>query len=320
MMSGSDKPGSNKKIVLLATGGTIAFENGALRLRAADLAATVDDRLLGAGVEILPVDFESLPSSSLTPADTLRILEEAEAAARDADGVVVTHGTDTMEEAGYLFSLHWQERAPLVLTGAMRPATTPGADGPRNLLAACLVAADARFIDGRPLVVMHDKIFAAGEITKVHSWDTDTFAGDFGPLGSVNPWGEIRLYRPQPDTREILPRPERYPEPVAILMVGSGGDGSEIDALVSAGYRGVVVAAAGRGGIPRGMKRAIDAAIDAGVIVVVASRCPLGGTATAMDPGDILWSGEINAPKARLRLMTGLAQWGPDRKRLSELF
>ena len=320
MTSEADNPEGNTKITLLATGGTIAFENGTLRLRAEDLAAIVADRLLEAGVEIIPRDLESLPSSSLTPADTLRILDEAEVAARDADGVVITHGTDTMEETGYLLSLHWEERVPLVLTGAMRPATTPGADGPRNLLAACLVAADTRFIDRGPMVVMHDKIFVAGQITKIHSWDTDTFAGDSGPLGSVDPWGGVHLYRREPDPREILSRPRHYPEPVAILMVGSGGDGSEIDALVSAGYRGVVVAAAGRGGIPRGMKDAIDAAIDAGTIVVVASRCPLGGTADASDPGGILWAGEINAPKARLKLMTGLAQWGPDRKRLSELF
>ncbi|MFW5896712.1 MAG: asparaginase [Bacillota bacterium] len=308
------------RATLLATGGTIAHGPGGIRLGARDLVAGVEGNLARDGIEVEVEDLKRVPSSSLTPEDVLGMLRRAESALPDSRGVVITHGTDTLEETGFLFSLHWERDAPLVLTGAMRPARTPGEDGPRNLSAACRVATDPRSRGRGPLVVMHDKIFRAGDVTKIHSWDTDTFSADSGPEGSIDPWNYLTYHRP-PGRPQILSRkPKEYPEPVAIVTVGTGSDGSEVDALVSAGYRGLVVAVAGRGGIPEGTGDALVRAISAGTVVVATSRCPLGGTASGYDSRGILWAGGLNAPKARLLLMTGLALWGRDGDRLAEIF
>ncbi|MFO7942036.1 MAG: asparaginase [Bacillota bacterium] len=308
------------RVALFATGGTIAHGPRGIKLGAQDLVAGIEANLARDGIEVEGADLDRVPSSSLTPEDVLEMLRRAQGVLDNCRGVVITHGTDTLEETGFLFSLHWESDAPLVLTGAMRPARTSGEDGPRNLSAACRVAADPLSRGRGPLVVMHDKIFRAGDVTKVHSWDTDTFAADAGAEGSIDPWSNLTYHRPADGPKTLPRKPPEYPEPVAILTVGAGSDGSEVDALVSAGYRGLVLAVAGRGGIPGGTKDALLRAISADTVVVAASRCPLGGTTAGYDSHGILWAGALNAPKARLLLMTGLALWGRDSEKLAQIF
>ncbi len=310
----------DRRIALLATGGTIAFEGGKLRLDAADLAETIANNLREHRVRIKPYDVEAVPSTALSPSDMLRLLDRARSLVGEFDGIVMTHGTDTLEETAYLFSMHWDQPTPVVITGAMRPAITPGADGPRNLLAACLVAAHDDSLHRGPLAVMHDKIFRGNDITKLHSWDTDTFVANGGLEGTVNPWEEIRYQRAPSERPTPLPRPEEYAEPAAILTVGAGSDGSEVEALLAGGFRGLIVAAAGKRGIPTGMRTSLARARESGAIVVGSSRCPLGGSGLGVDDDGIIWAGDLNPAKARLRLMTGMALWGNDADVIARLF
>ncbi len=308
------------RITLLATGGTIAFRAGRMRLEASDLIDTVLDDIAPDGITLVGKDLKGVPSTSLTPSDILDIVGEAEAALEDSDAVIITHGTDTMEETGYLLGLHWNREEPIVLTGAMRPATSPGSDGPRNLLASCLVAANSQTIGKGPLAVMHDKIFAADDITKIHTWDTDTFVANSGPMGWVDPWNRVTYVHDSTVERTTLPRPGGYSEPVAVVTVGLGSDGSEIDALFAGGYRGVVLATAGRGGIPRSMRESLRSAMAGGMVVAASSRCPLGGVHRSSGDDGILWTGMLNPHKARLLLMTGMALHGTDRAALAKIF
>lgn len=311
-----------RNITVVATGGTIATpadRQSGKRLTARDLKDLVSQ----AGdldLEVRWHDFCNLPSSALSAAKILDLLEHLQdELTRGAGGLVVTHGTDVLEETAYLLSLLWGHDEPLVLTGAMRSAGSPGSDGPRNLLAS-LVAAGSDASRGRgPLVLLNDRIHAGTEVTKLHSWATDTFTSEWGPVGVVNQWNELQ-YRRSVKRGRVFPRPESMDEPVPLVTVGIGMGEGLADALAGAGYRAAVVAAAGRGAIPPGFREGIERAAEAGMIVVVASRCAFGGTASGFSRGNVITAGDLNGPKARIKLMLALGLYGPDIDRIREVF
>ncbi|MGK5739069.1 asparaginase [Micromonospora sp. URMC 103] len=245
-------------IVLITLGGTIAMggvdagrPGVVTRLTGADLTAAVPG-LADLGVPLDVRDVRAVPSASLTYRQVLDVVDVASAAVADgATGVVVTQGTDTLEESAYLADLVWRHPAPLVFTGAMRNPTLAGPDGPANLLAAVRVAAAPAACDLGVLAVMNDEVHAARWVRKTHSTSTATFASpNAGPVGHVIE-GAVRVLA-RPERREPLPRvdPNRLDATrVALYTVTLDDDGLLLGGITE-GHHGLVVAGFGVGHVP----------------------------------------------------------------------
>lgn len=284
-------------------------------LGAADLLASVPS--LAGVAQIEAVTLATLPGASLSLDDVLAALDwAAEAVKRGAAGVVLVQGTDTLEETAYLLDLFWDRPEPLVVTGAMRPPSAPGPDGPANLFAAVVVAASPLSRDRGVVVVMNDLVHAATRVRKSHSTATDAFtSGDFGPLarvqeGAVTYGNRVRRMPPLP--RPASPSPSR----VALVQACLGDGARLLELVVQDGYDGVVVSAFGAGHVSRALAEVIEATSDR-VPVVFATGTGDGSTLshTYGFPGsesDLLRRGAISAGwldarKARLLLWALLA-------------
>ena len=238
-------------VALFTLGGTISMA-GRTRLTGADLTAAVPGLAdLAAPLEIQ--DIESVPSANLTLAKLLDVVDAASKAISDgAVGIVVTQGTDTLEETAFLVDQVWPHSQPFVLTGAMRNPTLAGPDGPANLLAAARVACSPAARDLGALVVFNDQIHAARWVRKTHSTSTATFASpNAGPIGQL-----------VEDQVRILTRPSRQDgvpgraEPadldaaqVALYTVTLDDDGVLLKGLADT-HQGLVVAGYGVGHVP----------------------------------------------------------------------
>lgn len=273
-------------------------------------------------------DFARWPGPHITPLRMLDLARQVEAKLADQqiDGVVVTHGTDTLEETACLFDHIIDSEKPVVLVGAMRNSSELSWDGPANLRSAIRVAADPAARGLGTLVVFDDQILPAAEATKTHTESTDTFQSrDFGPLGMIDKDRLIVTRRPL--NRVHLPT-DRLEERVEIIKVYAGADGRFIDHALSDGARGLIIEALGRGNVTIAMLPALQRAIDAGLPVVVTSRCPRGrvldtygyegGGRQLRRMGAIL-GGMLPSHKARIRLMLALGA-GWEMERIRELF
>lgn len=293
-------------IHLLATGGTIAGEadpdarpgryRAGVRPVEALLAAVPGLDALGplTARQILALD-----SKDMTPADWLPLLAATRAALDEpaCAGVVILHGTDTLEETAWFLHLTLPAGKPVVLTGAMRPADHPAADGPANLRAALRLAASPEACDKGVLVVMNGQIFGARGVVKARSTGLDAFE-------SPEPWQSAR-----PDGRFAGLQVAELPR-VDILPGYAGAPADLIDASVAAGARGLVLALAGNGSVPAAWLPALRAARRQGVAIVRGSRAagPVEADANADDTGEgWLTAGDQPPPKARIALMLGLA-------------
>lgn len=304
---------------MVATGGTIASRvdpaTGAARavVSAAELVAQLPE--LSDVAELRLTEFSRVSSWNLTPAmmaelaRTIRLLQ----ADPETAGVVVTHGTDTMEESAFAIELLTDAEPPVVFTGAMRNASLPGPDGPRNLLSAVRVAADPAARGIGTLVVMNEEIHAARHVAKTHASALSAFSSPgTGPLGVVDGGGAWLRFRP----RRVAALPLAAPEPrVHLFHAAAGSDPLPLEAALAAGARGVVIAGTGSGNVYEGWDRAVRDLLDAGVAVVLVSRC-VGGrvSPTYGGPGGGrgLWDagvvpgGDLSGPKARIALMFAL--------------
>ena len=293
-------------IHLLATGGTIAGEadpdarpgryRAGVRPVEALLAAVPGLDALGplTARQILALD-----SKDMTPADWLAILAATRTAVADpsCDGVVILHGTDTLEETAWFLHLTLPAGKPVVLTGAMRPADHPAADGPANLLAAVHLAASPGARDKGVLVVMNGMAFGARRVLKARCSGLDAFE-------SAEPWQAARA-----DGRFSGLEPAALPR-VDILPGYAGAPADLIDASVAAGARGLVLALCGHGSVPTAWLPALRAARRAGVEILRGSRASgrVEPDANADDSGEgWLTAGDLPPPKARIALMLGLA-------------
>ena len=263
-------------IALFTLGGTIAMAGGH-RLTGEDLAAGVPGLSeLGGSVEIQ--DIQAVPSPNLTAAKMVEVVDAAsKAVAAGATGVVVTQGTDTLEETAFLVDQIWPHRQPFVLTGAMRNPTLAGPDGPANLLAALRVANSPAARDLGALVVFKDEIHAARWVRKTHSTSTATFVSpDTGPIGHV-----------VEDRVRVLTRPPRLDgvhgsaEPaafdatrVALYTVTMDDDGLLLKGLADT-HQGLVVAAFGVGHVPAALAPVVGE-LAAAMPVVLTSRTGAG--------------------------------------------
>lgn len=309
------------RIHIIATGGTIAMahddqaDGAVLTLSGTDFIHQLLSQA-GRGLpEITSEEYGPLPSSHFSIAHLWGLRQRVIAALSEADvaGVVVTHGTDTLEETAYLLDLTVPGDKPIALTGAMRVASEPGYEGVANLLAAVRVAASRSARRLGALVVLNDEIHAARDVTKTHSQCLDTFQSPFwGPLGRAD---ADRVTITRQIKRQIIVCSSLEPH-VYLFKLAIGMDAELLRQAVMLGARGVVIEAFGGGRVPPWWLEPIRQAIEQGVIVVIASRCPSGrvydrysydGAYHDLLRQGCLFAEGLNGPKARLRLM---AAWG----------
>jgi L-asparaginase len=304
------------RVAVVAVGGTIASirqESGgaAPRLSGPDLVGAVPG--LGDVAELVTSTFGSIPSPAITESDVfaLRAVVRAAVTQDKVDGVVVTQGTDTLEETAYLLDLLHREEAPVVVTGAMRHPGLPGADGPANLLSAVRVAASPAAKGLGALVVFNDQVHAARYVQKTHTSNVATFQSRLtGPLGWVSE-GDVRIpLRPGPQVAIVVPD-EFISRPVALVKTVLGDDGRLLDCLPSLGYCGAVVEGFGGGHVSPAMALRV-ADLRTRMPVVLASRTGSGeGLRRTYDtPGSeldlirhgVISAGALDGVKARILL------------------
>ncbi len=303
------------KVVILGTGGTIAGTAASAQDNVGYSAAQLGVAQLVAAVPALAegsIEAEQvaqIDSKDMTLAVLHRLAQRVQAHLDrpEVAGVVVTHGTDTLEETAFVLHRVLHAHKPVVLTAAMRPATSLQADGPQNLLDAVSVARAAG--QGGVVAVIGARVWAGAELRKVHSYRLDAFsAGDAGPLGWIEE-GVLRAVRMWPAAQglgvDALPATDEAAPWVAVVTSHAGARGREVDALVAAGVRGLVVAATGNGTLHMQLESALRRAQDAGVQVLRASRCAFGGIVGDSTSG---WpsAGALTPAQARIELVLRL--------------
>jgi L-asparaginase len=319
------------KVVLIGTGGTIAsrYDEALGRTvasqRAEDLLAQVPQLAEVAALEV--DDFATVSSFDLSAELARRLAHRvnAQLARAEVAGVVVTHGTDTMEESCYLADLLLRSDKPAVFTGAQRAHDEPNPDGPGNLLGAVRVAAAPAARGLGAMLCFAGQIHAGRDVTKLSTSALATFQSpDHGPLGEVDA-GRVVLHR-RPERRRAFTI-ERLEDRVPLLRLYLGFDVALARAALEAGAKGLVLEAFGRGNGPAALVPVVREAVAGGIPVVIASRCPRGrvepiyGKGGGKDLADAgaIFAGDLKGPKARLLLMVLLS--APEtRSGIAEIF
>jgi L-asparaginase len=267
--------------------------------------------------EILPVPFRSVGSSAVGPTEWLELAGTIARVAAERpmiSGFVVPHGTATMEETAYFLHLALKTKKTVVLVGAQRPASALSSDAGMNLLGAVRLAIDPAAVGLGVLVALNDEIQSAREVTKTSTYRLQTFRSpDFGALGHIDGDG-IRIYRRParrhaPDTEFDVSEVQQLPR-VDISYSYGGADGTVVDALVSAGARGIVSAGLAPGIPPPLERAALERASKAGVIVVQATRAGSGRVARRryLRETGMVGADNLNPQKARILLMLALTR------------
>ena len=309
-------------IVIITTGGTIASRldpaTGAVYAVASaeELVALVPDLSSVARLELIP--WASINSSNMTPSMMFDLAQEIQTVLdrSDVTGVVVTHGTDTVEETGLMAELLVESDKPVVFVAAMRNLSELSPDGPRNLYDAVFIAADPGSVGRGVLVVANETIHAARYVIKANTVNPETFhSPDYGPAGLMS--GSTLRYLHPPPVRRVL-KAKNLGGPVHIVKAVSGSDSEIIHFLIGKGTRGLVLEGTGAGNIPDDMVEGVERALAEGIPVILTSRTIWGflsatyGTGEASGGGfDLLRMGVIPAnhfpsQKARIALMVGL--------------
>lgn len=319
------------RIALFSLGGTIAMTShdgdGAVpTMSAADLLAAVP-ALAGLDVAIEVHDFRRVPSPALGFADLLELAAEIDKqVTAGVDGVVVTQGTDTIEETAYVLNLLHARDAPVVVTGAMRTATTAGADGPANILAALRVAASAQARGLGCLVAFTDEIHAAQQVRKAHTTSVAAFTSTPGPIGQVVE-DQVRI-PVRPARGPVLTVPAGARPVRTSVVVSTLDDDGELLRVAGERLDGVVVAAFGAGHVPPRWVPVL-AEIAARKPVVLSSRTGAGpvlsrtygfpGSESDLLARGLVSAGSLDACKARV-LLHLLLLAGADRDAIDDAF
>lgn len=270
---------------------------------------------IGRFCEIEVVNYGNIPSPHITPNMMIEIadLVKTTVAKEDISGVIVTHGTDTLEETAYLLDLIVQTSKPIVLLGAMRNSSELGYDGSSNLAAALCTAVSDRAMNKGVLVVMNNEVNAASEVTKTNTLSLDTFKSpEFGPLGIVDN-DEVIFHRDIVSHQYI--NTNKIEDKVALIKCVPGMESDIFSFYINNGYRGIVIEAMGRGNVPPALVSGIKQAIDKDIPVVMVSRCPTGrvldsygyeGGGKHLREMGVILGGNLPGQKARIKLMLAL--------------
>lgn len=309
-------------IVIAGTGGTIAgrgaagntssYDAAVLQIR--DVVAAVPN--LNRLADIRGEQIMNLPSKNMTDRDMIEIAKNvARFAASDANGIVVTHGTDTIEETAYFLNLTIKTDKPIVFVGAMRPSTSLSADGPINLYDAVRVACSKDAPGKGVLLVMNGEIHTARDVTKRNTFQTDAFESPYGPLGLAVEGHEL-FYRAPARAHTLasefnIADIDSLPNVQVIYGHSNVGD-LVVRAFIDGAVEGIVYAGTGNANLPDALMPTLKAARDAGIHVVRASRTGSGSAVRNADTDDLkngwIVADDQNPQKARLLLALALTQ------------
>jgi len=303
-----------KKILVLHTGGTISMQadaTGAVVTSQDNPMNHVSNPL--EGIEVHTLDFFNLPSPHIKPKHMLALYHKIKEEADNYDGVVITHGTDTLEETAYFLDTMKIPPIPIVLTGAMRSSNELGSDGVYNYLSALRVASDDKAADKGVLVVMNDEIHAAKYVTKTHTTNVSTFqTPTHGPLGLIMKQEILYFKTAEPRVRFNL---EHIQGLVPIISAYAGMTDELIDMLDLEQLDGLVIQAFGAGNIPKETAQKLENLLQKGIPVALVSRCFNGiadpvyayqGGGVQLQRAGVFFVKELNAQKARLKLLIAL--------------
>ncbi|PPR21025.1 MAG: L-asparaginase 2 [Alphaproteobacteria bacterium MarineAlpha10_Bin3] len=326
------------KVAVIGTGGTISSV-GRDSLDLVDYTATGQKYQADELVERFPevrrvadvtaVRFRAVSSTDIGVAEWLelvRTIHDVAASGDKFDGIVVTHGTATLEETAYFLNLTLKTDIPVVLVGAQRPASALGTDAGMNLLNAVRVAGSAQARGLGVLVLLNDEIHAARDVTKTSTQRLHTFRSpDFGILGHADGDGTVAFYRRPtrinaPDTEFEISKLDALPR-VDIALSYAGADGAAVDAFVAAGARGIVAAGFAPGSCTKAQIDALNRARNAGVAVVQSTRAGSGRVATINTQRieGAVSADNLPPQKARILLMLALTV-SDNRDELTRMF
>lgn len=311
------------KVYILATGGTIAG-SGSSAIKSNYSAGQV---AIGTLLDAVPAikDVANVEGEQVVNIGSQDMSDEVwlvlakrvnELLARaDVSGIVITHGTDTMEETAFFLSLVVGSGKPVVLVGAMRPSTAISADGPANLYNAVVTAASPASRDRGVLVCMNGKVYGAADVTKTNTTSVETFQSpNSGAIGYIHN-GEVRYYHtscagvntPYFDIDGLKSLPK-----VGIAYGYSNVEGDVVDMMIDKHYKGIVYAGVGNGNIHKNVFPELEKARKDGIIVVRSSRVPTGATTLDAEVDDnkyeFVASWSLNPQKARILLMLALTK------------
>lgn len=301
-----------KKILIITTGGTISMKAGADGV-VPSLTGSEIVRLIP-GVEAIAEltlhEFSNIPSPMMTPQKMFELSNLVTSKLDNFDGVVITHGTDTIEETSYMLFLTLQTKKPVIFTAAMRSNEETGLDGPRNLYNAIRVAASDKSFDRGVMLTVNDEIFSVREVYKSSTSLTNAFdAPHYGILGMIDV-DDIIYYRKSEFRYKF--KVDMIEPDVDLIKLCAGINRKFIDHSVESGVKGIVIEAFGRGNVTPEMKNGIIDAIHKGIPVVITSRVPNGrvlgiygyeGGAKQLEENGAIMGYDLNSEKARLKLM-----------------
>ena len=325
----------NKPVVqFIATGGTIAMKIDPLKnapvpaISGDDLLATVPD--IGKYATIQVNNLSNVPSDYMDPARWVQLSKAVQASLDRSEvvGVIVSHGTDTLEETAFWLDLTVKSTKPVVLIGAQRNASQSDFDGPRNLLNAARIAVDEKSKGMGVTLAMNNQINSARYVRKTHTGNVETFnSGDFGFLGEVYP--DRVVYANAPVRRQYIQIHAGTMPEVEIIAMYGGSDGAGLRNAVDRGVKGIVVEALGMGNMNAPMFEAVKYALSKSVPVVISTRVHngrvlpnygfAGGGKTTFDAGAVL-ADDLKPAKARILLMLLLQSGVKDKESLQAAF
>ncbi|PZT47368.1 L-asparaginase [Helicobacter valdiviensis] len=322
------------KIAILATGGTIAGSIDSAVATTGYTAGVVGvDVLIKAVPQIQDLaqisgkQIANIDSSNMRDEIWLKLAKEIHTLFKSGiDGIVITHGTDTMEETAYFLNLTLKSDKPVVLVGAMRPSTAISADGPKNLYNAVALAASKEAKGKGVMVAMNDKILSARGVVKTHSLNVDAFSSpDFGDLGYIVD-GEVFFYNKTlkehtKDTPFDVSKLETLPKVDILYTYSNDGSGVAAKALFENGTKALVIAGSGAGSIHEDQKNVLKELMTKGLKVAISSRVVAGRVAVSQADKKLgfISAEDLNPQKARVLLMLALTKT-QDPKKIQEYF
>lgn len=325
---------AKSRIAILGTGGTIAGFIDSTIATTGYTAGAIDIDVLIKAVprirDLADISWEqiaNIDSSNMCDEIWLRLAKKiAKLFAEGIDGVVITHGTDTMEETAYFLNLTIKSDKPVVLVGAMRPSTAISADGPKNLYNAVALVANKEAKNKGVMVAINDKILSARGVVKTHSLNVDAFSSpDFGDLGYIVD-GKVFFYNnvTKAHTKNApfdVSKLTSLPKVDILYSYSNDGSGVAAKALFEHGTKGIVVAGSGAGSIHKNQKDVLKELLKKGLKVVVSSRVVAGCVAVSDSDEKLgfISAEDLNPQKARVLLILALTKTS-DPKKIQEYF
>ncbi len=308
------------KVAIIFTGGTISMtvdeKMGAAipTLTGKQILSMVSNIDKLSDIEV--IEYAEIPGPHMTIDRLLEIKKiiNTLVARDDISGVLITHGTDSLEETAYFLDLTLSTPKPVVVVGAMRNSSELGYDGPSNLAAAVCTAISPKAMNKGVLVVLNNEVNLAREVTKTNTLSLNTFKSPYGPVGTIDT-NDLIVHRDivlkQFIDTDIIERK------VYLIKSYLDMDDLLISCAIDAGAKGIVVEAMGRGNVPPSFLVGLKKALKRNIVVVIVSRCPSGrvmesygyvGGGKELTSMGVILGGELNGQKARIKLMVALGK------------